>query len=58
LEDYRLKLKSLKKTLKDFEHSFANEYGRKPEKDDIASDPVMGIPIFVNSLLASAHYFY
>ncbi|KAI8909809.1 hypothetical protein EDD86DRAFT_145787 [Gorgonomyces haynaldii] len=32
-------LKSLKKELKQWEHQFQNEYGRKPEKKDIAQIP-------------------
>lgn len=43
MEDYKSKLKLLKKTLKDYEYTFQSQNGRKPNKDDIASDPVMGM---------------
>ena len=43
MEDYKNKLKSLKKALKDYEHTFQTKTGRKPNKEDIASDPVMGM---------------
>ena len=43
MEDYKNKLKLLKKTLKDYEYAFQSQSGRKPNKEDIASDPVMGV---------------
>ena len=37
-----MKLKSLKRELKEFEHQFYDLQGRKPEKQDIASDKEIG----------------
>jgi hypothetical protein len=43
LEEYKLKMRVIKKTLKAWEYEFAKEKGRKPTKEDIALDLAIGI---------------
>ncbi len=49
LSNYKLQLKTLKKRIKDYEHQFVYQNGRKPTKEDIENDVSMGNKLFLFS---------
>lgn len=49
-------MKELKRELKEFEHTFQQQEGRKPDKSDIASNRDIGM--FINLLANFIFHFY